>query len=238
MAVFAHPDDETTAAPVLARYAREGVRVYLVITTDGRYGATDHSGIPAGDSLVDVRAQELICSAQSLGIEPPVQLSGKDMLGSNEGMGEFFTQLVRMEDDLVAVIDSLRPGAIITFGPEGDSGHPDHRLTADVVTELLFSGKLAYQPSLYYFSYTREQAAKYPDWNLNFADERFLNTRITYTPADAERYYDAIRCHASQYTTAEMENWIARERADAERALYFRRVDTRVVASPDSVLFR
>ena len=39
VAVFAHPDDETLVAPALARYAREGVRVFLIIATDGRRGA-------------------------------------------------------------------------------------------------------------------------------------------------------------------------------------------------------
>src|SRR5687768_12416335 len=38
VAVFAHPDDERIVGPLLARYAREGHRVYLVIATDGRKG--------------------------------------------------------------------------------------------------------------------------------------------------------------------------------------------------------
>lgn len=57
VAVFAHPDDETHVAPMLARYAREGARVLLVIATDGRRGANRHAGIPAGDSLAKVRAE-------------------------------------------------------------------------------------------------------------------------------------------------------------------------------------
>ena len=49
VAVFAHPHDETLVAPALVRYAREGVRVFLVIATDGRRGANAHaalSGVP------------------------------------------------------------------------------------------------------------------------------------------------------------------------------------------------
>ena len=222
-AIFAHPDDETTVAPLLARLAREGKTVHLIITTDGRYGATDHSGIPAGDSLVAVRREELICSAAALGIEPPVQYDGKDMLGSNEGMGEFFTQLIGMEDALEATLDSLRPDAVITFGADGDSGHPDHRLTADVVTELLLSGKLPFQPHLYYFSYTREQADRYgADWNLNYADPRNLTERWSFTPADADRYYAAIHCHESQYSAADRAAWIELERANPDPTIYLR----------------
>jgi LmbE family N-acetylglucosaminyl deacetylase len=51
LAIFSHPDDEATVSPVLAKYAAEGVTVYLAIATDGRYGVTDHAKIPAGDSL-------------------------------------------------------------------------------------------------------------------------------------------------------------------------------------------
>jgi LmbE family N-acetylglucosaminyl deacetylase len=43
LAVFAHPDDETFVGPVLARYAREGVKVYLAIATKGEKGTSDPS---------------------------------------------------------------------------------------------------------------------------------------------------------------------------------------------------
>ena len=36
LAIFAHADDESVVAPLLASYAREGARVYLAIATDGR----------------------------------------------------------------------------------------------------------------------------------------------------------------------------------------------------------
>lgn len=196
----------------------------MVIATDGRFGVTDHSGIPAGDSLIAIRKKELACSCEALGIEPPIQLSQKDMLGSNEGMGPFFGQLIQMEDELETVIDSLRPEIILTFGPEGDSGHPDHRLTADVTTELLLSGKLDYLPELYYFSYTKTQADKYVGWNLNYAAENFLDTQISFSELDAERYYAAIRCHQSQYSTQEMTEWIALEKADADKRIFFRKL--------------
>ena len=53
VAVFAHADDEGPAAPMLARYAREGARVYLIIATDGAQGGT-HTSIPPGAELARV----------------------------------------------------------------------------------------------------------------------------------------------------------------------------------------
>ena len=38
VAVFAHPDDEGAAGPILARYARDGAQVYLVIASGWRRG--------------------------------------------------------------------------------------------------------------------------------------------------------------------------------------------------------
>src|SRR5688500_5194942 len=50
VAVFAHADDEGAAAPILARYAREGAPVYLVVATDGAQGGA-HTSIPRGPEL-------------------------------------------------------------------------------------------------------------------------------------------------------------------------------------------
>lgn len=72
LAVFAHPDDETFVGPVLARYAREGVKVYLAIATKGEKGTSKRAGIPAGDPLAATRRAEATCACQQLGIEPPI----------------------------------------------------------------------------------------------------------------------------------------------------------------------
>src|SRR5688572_10473438 len=70
LAVFAHPDDEASVAPVLAKYASEGVRVYLAVATDGRLGVSPHAGFAAGDELAAARMQEMQCAAEKLGLQP------------------------------------------------------------------------------------------------------------------------------------------------------------------------
>ncbi len=57
-----------------------------------------------------------------------------------------FDALGKLRASLVAIIDSLRPAAIITFGPEGGTGHPDHRLVGDVVTQIVQSDAAIRQP--------------------------------------------------------------------------------------------
>lgn len=219
MAVFAHPDDETTVAPILAKYG-EISTVYLVIATDGRYGVTDHAAIPAGDSLAAIRLEELKCSCEALGIEPPITLGLHDGLGSFEGQSAMWTQLAMLKDRLATTIDEIDPDVIITFGPDADSGHPDHRLIGIVTTELLLQRPM--KRDLYYFSYTREQAALYEGWDLNYADRENLNTKISFTLEDEAKYLQAIECHKTQYSPLEMKEWQEVETSNPENYIYFR----------------
>ena len=65
VAVFAHADDEGAAAPILARYARDGAQVYLIIATDGAQGGA-HTSIPRGPELARVRSEEARCATDAL----------------------------------------------------------------------------------------------------------------------------------------------------------------------------
>src|SRR5438093_12716708 len=67
VAVWAHADDEGPAAPILARYAREGVQVYTIIATDGAQGGA-HTSIARGPELARVRGEEARCAADALGV--------------------------------------------------------------------------------------------------------------------------------------------------------------------------
>lgn len=69
---LAHADDETPAGPILARYAREGARVFLIIASDGGQGTGGGgSGVRrdsvSPDELARTRAEEARRSAQALG---------------------------------------------------------------------------------------------------------------------------------------------------------------------------
>ena len=75
--IMAHPDDESPVAPILCRYAREGVQVHLIIATDGAQGAANTS-VPRGPEIAKLRVEESLCSAQALGIHPPILLGFRD----------------------------------------------------------------------------------------------------------------------------------------------------------------
>lgn len=219
--VFAHPDDETTVGPVMAKVGQTD-SVYLIIATDGRFGETEHAGIPAGDSLVDIRMAELECSCRSLGIQPPIMLGMQDGLGLN-GHGNFYEQVPELKKRLLAEILRLQPDKIITFGPDGDTGHPDHRMVGNLVTEVLLQEGLTDQIDLYFFGWQKEQAEKYSWWELSYVHDSGLDTEIAFSETDEQKAYASIQCYASQFTQEEMAKWIAAEENDPANKLYFRK---------------
>lgn len=219
--IVAHPDDETTIGPVLAQYASTD-SVYLIIATDGSFGVTDHAGIPVGDSLVKIREKEAACSCRELGIHPPIMLGLKDGLGMN-GHNNFYEQIAELKPKLLTEIRRLDPDIILTFGPDGDTGHPDHRTVGNITTELLLREGLADEIEVYYYAWTREQTRKFEGWNLGYVHMDHLDTAIPFTEREEERAFASIRCHLSQFAPEEMESWIAAEKADTSNILYFRK---------------
>src|SRR5262249_53742098 len=145
--VVAHGDDEGPVAPILSRYAREGVQVYLIITTDGAQGGA-HASIPRGPELARMRAGEARCATDALGIHAPIFLGFPDaQLGSYmDDRGRLFELTAKMEAEL----QRLRPDALITWGPDGGTGHPDHRLVSSVVTQLVRAGAPGAPENLFY----------------------------------------------------------------------------------------
>lgn len=201
VAIFAHADDERIAGPVLARYAREGNRVYLVIVTDGRKGAAAHAHIPLGDSLAKVRALEAACATRQLGINPPI------LLGLEDAGLASFASLEKLRTELRKIFAQLQPDAVITFGPEGGTGHPDHRLVGDAVTDVVQSGAPGATDALYYPALPAERMVNAPPARptMNVALSRFLPVRVPFTTADFEATHRAYACHESQYTRAQVD---------------------------------
>ena len=202
VAVFAHPDDETLVAPALARYAREGVRVFLVIATDGRRGANAHARIPAGDSLAKVRAAEARCSARALGLQPPILLAFGDA-----GLADFAPWPGKRLDTLATRIDSvlraLRPSVVVTWGPEGGYGHSDHRLTGNVVTQIFQSGALASSTPLFFAGFPETRTAAAPLWygqKIHPVSAALLTATVTFNADDRQAAARSVACHWSQAT--------------------------------------
>ena len=205
LAVFAHPDDESTVSMVLAKYAAAGAKVYLATATDGRLGVSQHAGIPAGDALAAARVAELNCTTQKLGINPPIMFGLYDQLRMGEGLPPHMDQLREMRDRVTKLFEELQPDAVITWGPSGWTGHPDHRLVSDIVTEVFQSRQWQRPAQLYYPAVPRSRVPPNNPIPLAPVDDTFLTVRVAVSQADYDKSKAGWLCHASQYTPEQVE---------------------------------
>jgi N-acetylglucosamine malate deacetylase 2 len=237
MAVLAHPDDESAIGQVLARYAREGHMVHLVLAADGRFGVEEHAGIPPGDSLASVRRAESMCAADILGIESPLFFDAHDTFGAIYGLDQYFSQTAMIKEKLAAAIAELKPDAIITFGPDGDTGHIDHKGIGDLVTEVLLMNDGWYESyPLYFVAWPQEKEvwiAQGGQTSLNYVDKRYRNVHIGYTQEDLDKLFASLECYRSQYTDDDVAKWIEAEKKDTTFTMYFRQFVTDTTVKTD-----
>ena len=201
LAVFAHPDDERVIGPLLSRLAREGRETHLVIATDGSQGVRDYAHIPAGPALAAVRSREAQCAADRLGVRK------LHILGLPDGGLASFETLGRLRAGVAAIIDSLKPAAIITFGPEGGTGHPDHRLVGDVTTQIVQGDARYANIDLLYASLPSERLRTAPpaEPTVNGMAASLLTVRVPFEDRDLTAGREEFACHKSQYAPTEMD---------------------------------
>jgi len=200
LAVFAHPDDERVIGPLLSRLAREGRETHLVIATNGDKGITDFAKIPAGAELAAAREKEATCAANRLGVRK------LHLLGLPDGGLASFEVLGKLRSGLAAIIDSLKPAVIITFGPEGGTGHPDHRLVGDVTTQVVQSDARYSNIDLLFASLPTERLKTAPraEPTVNGMAERLLTVRVPFEDRDLTAGREEFACHRTQYTPTQM----------------------------------
>ncbi|TFI57333.1 PIG-L family deacetylase [Sphingomonas parva] len=202
LAAFAHPDDERVVGPLLARLAREGREVHLVIATDGSKGVTPHGGIAAGPQLAAARVTESQCAADRLGVRK------LHMIGLEDGsLGHSMERLAELRTRLAAIVDAVRPEVVVTFGPEGGTGHPDHRLVGNVTTEIVQGDARRSGIRLFYASLPEERLRAAPQSvpRVSGVAEALLTVRVPVAPRDVAAGRASFACHATQYTPAQMD---------------------------------
>ncbi len=124
LAVYAHPDDaDVGCGGSLARWAKAGSAVHLLVCTDGGKGTSDPGVVP--DELVAARASELEASSALIG------LSGLEILGFPDGELSDSDEFRRT---LVQRVRTLRPDLVCGHDPtavffgQDYFNHRDHRI--------------------------------------------------------------------------------------------------------------
>jgi LmbE family N-acetylglucosaminyl deacetylase len=207
--VWAHADDEGPVSPILARYAREGAQVYMIIATDGAQGAANTS-VPRGPEIAKLRVEEARCSAQALGIHPPILLGFPDGALGNYSADP--AMLFRLTQRLHEELQRLRPDVLITWGPDGGYGHPDHRIVSSIVTQLVRAGAPGVPQRLFYSSIPAEGIrAMNPTRGvppLVVPQSSLFTMRVRFTEADFEAGRKSMACHKTQISDETIERVI------------------------------
>jgi LmbE family N-acetylglucosaminyl deacetylase len=124
LGVWAHPDDEAyLTAGLMAEHRRRGDRVVVVTATLGEHGTGDPVEWPPR-RLAERRHAELRASLGALGVDELRLLGYEDGRCPEEDGTPALTRLLL----------ELDPDLVVTFGPDGMTGHPDHRAVSRWVT--------------------------------------------------------------------------------------------------------
>jgi len=136
MAVLAHPDDESLGVGgTLAKYASEGVDVFLLTATRGESGRfhghrPDEPQHPGPVALAKIREAELRAAAAVLGVREVSLLDYSDRHLDQANPR-------RAIADIAGHLRRVRPDVVITFGSDGAYGHPDHIAISQFTTAAI-----------------------------------------------------------------------------------------------------
>ena len=263
MAVLAHPDDESLGfGGTLAKYAAEGVRVALLTATRGERGRFHHArpgddGHPGERALAELRESELRAAAATLGPHDVAILDYGDQRLDRAEPG-------RLIGDIVERVRRIRPDVVVTFGPDGAYGHPDHiaisQFTAAAIVAAadpaFATDAVAAQPhavsKLYFLAWPAaawngyQRAFKTLVSRVDNVDRQAvpwpdwaITTRVD-THAVSQTVWRAVQCHGSQMSVYQGLAGLPREMLDELFGRqYFYRVFSRVNGgrAPESCLF-
>jgi LmbE family N-acetylglucosaminyl deacetylase len=208
MCVLAHPDDESLGTGgTLAKYAAEGVETYLLTATRGERGRFFSNGhVRPHDAVVGrTREAELRAAASELGVREVTVLGYPD--GGLDTVAPEIAQQAIAEH-----LCRIRPHVVITFGPDGAYGHPDHIAISQLTTAAVMrtASREPVVSKLYYIAWSGATWAAYqsvlkkltstvdgierqviptPDW--------YITTRID-TSAAWPTVWRAVQCHRTQ----------------------------------------
>lgn len=152
MGVFAHPDDEVfCAGGALAQFADVGCPTMVLSATKGEAGQIQDSHAATRATLGAVRENELRIACGHLGVEAVACLDYRDGALNEVDQTE-------LDDVIAAHIWAFDPDIVITFGPDGGSGHPDHIAISNATTRACqrIACEDGRAPSLYYSVFPRQ----------------------------------------------------------------------------------
>ena len=195
LAVFAHPDDETfRPGGTLALLAKQGVGVDMLTFTHGEAGSCGDPPLCALKELPAVRERELHCACVALGIQPPRLLDYAD-----GHLQECDKEM--MIAQILFVVNEIKPQILLSFGPDGLSGHPDHIAVGQWAGEAFRrADEIA---ALYTVAVPHSLAKKLDMRQVHSVPDEAIALTVDVSSA-WETKLTAMRCHATQLSSSPM----------------------------------
>jgi LmbE family N-acetylglucosaminyl deacetylase len=134
----------------MAAARRAGQRVVCVTATRGEAADPDRWS-PA--ELAKIREAELAACLALLGVTEHRWLDYPDFACAD-------VDVVEASGRIASIIDEVRPDTVLTFGPDGMTGHPDHSAVSRWTERAVKQSSCA--PTLYFATHT-------PEWVAAFA---------------------------------------------------------------------
>lgn len=202
LGIWAHPDDETfMTGGLIALAVANGQTVICVTATKGEAGVQDEARWPSA-TLGETRTKELAQALEILGISKHHWLGYKD--GQCDQIAE--TDAVAQ---LVELIEEYQPDTIVTFPPDGLTGHPDHKTVSAWASQA--AAAATRHPAVYFATQTKESydAFWWPvdeKFNIYFATDKPVlmpqgdcDIHLLLPPEIAARKTAALKAMPSQY---------------------------------------
>ncbi|HEY3194967.1 MAG TPA: PIG-L family deacetylase [Candidatus Dormibacteraeota bacterium] len=206
--VLAHPDDESMGTGgLILRHTRPGIEVHLICSTRGEKG---WAGKPSGarkEDLPGIRTAELEAAAAALA------LSSVELWDYPDGGAAGWNQ-DEITEKIRTYAEQQRPAAVVTWGPDGGYGHPDHIAIGRCTDAAVAAIDEGVRPALYHLAVDAQLAAFYREaLQLNGQAGGALPVVLTervdvvleLSPEEVQMKLRAIDCHQSQLETWRVE---------------------------------
>jgi N-acetyl-1-D-myo-inositol-2-amino-2-deoxy-alpha-D-glucopyranoside deacetylase len=165
-AVVAHPDDDTfgCAGTVALHAGDPGFRFILIHVTSGEAGEIAEESGATRETLGEVREEEDRRSWVALGREP----DRHEFLRLPDG-GVADAPFEPLVDAVASVFRQERPDVVLTFGPDGITGHADHVRTGEAATAAFHRVRAEGGPGLARLLHQSLPASAIDAWNRALA---------------------------------------------------------------------
>jgi LmbE family N-acetylglucosaminyl deacetylase len=201
LGVWAHPDDDIyLSSGLMAAAAQAGSRVVDVTATRGEGGSMDEDRWPP-ETMGEVRTAELLRSLDILGVSEHRFLHGPVDVDMDTPLDPSGAKQV------LAIVQEVRPDTILTFGPDGMTGHVAHMDVSRWATDA-FHAAAPPGARLFYATYTpgwvEEWLPKLAPFDIfrpgtpPVTDEDQLGIDFVLEDGLADLKMDALAAHESQ----------------------------------------